>query len=413
MPQIMIACDHLDAAEACWWNAGALPRWISDLIRSEIRAARPASALPLGVWAPETRLDEQGLGFDSLERLQLAAALSEALHMHEGGAGDSLLAKRNFDEWCDIAAQSLNHYSAELTFRTSGSTGQPRAIVHTLSDLHDEVDALLPLLFNGTTRVLSAVPCHHIYGFLFTILLPQRLGNIPVLDIAGLSPGSLLASMRAGDLVVGHPEFWAAAARAIPSGWIGGVTGLTSTAPCPAETADQLEQAGLLRLVEIHGSSETGGIGWRTDPDSDYALMPQWQRNKDGGLRRSGVVFAAPDRLEWVESRRYRINGRIDGAVQVGGTNVFPARVEEVLCSHPGVAAASVRLMVPTEGRRLKAFIVPRDLGAETVGLQAALETFISGRLATPERPRAYAFGADLPRGPLGKLTDWALAPPQ
>ncbi len=409
----MLACDHPDAAEGCWWSAGALPRWLADLIRSEARAVWPSSALPLGIWAPETRLDEKGLGFDSLERLQLAAALSEALQMHESGIGDYLLTKRSFGEWCAIATQSLNHYSAKLTFRTSGSTGQPRPITHGLSDLYGEVDALLPLLFNGTTRVLSTVPCHHIYGFLFTILLPQRLGGIPVLDIAGLTPGRLVALMRAGDLVVGHPEFWAAVARAIPSGWSGGVTGLTSTAPCPAETADQLEQAGLSRLVEIHGSSETGGIGWRTDPDADYALMPQWQRKEDGGLRRSGAVFAAPDRLEWVESRRYRINGRIDGAVQVGGTNVFPARVEEVLRSHPGVAAASVRLMAPTEGRRLKAFIVPRDPNAEIAGLQEALETFALDKLPTPERPRAYTFGADLPRGPLGKLTDWALVPPQ
>ena len=408
----MFACGHPDAADGWWRPAGALPRWLSDLIRSEARIIRPASALPLGVWAPKTRLDEQGLGFDSLERLQLAAALSEALHMHESGIADFLLAKRSFGEWCAVATQSLDHYSAKLTFRTSGSTGQPRPIVHALRDLHEEVDALLPLLFDGTTRVVSAVPCHHIYGFLFTVLLPQRLGDIPLLEVAGLSPGSLVASLRAGDLVVGHPEFWAAAARAVPSGWNSGVCGLTSTAPCPAETAERLDQAGLSQLVEIHGSSETGGIGWRADPDADYALMPQWQRDEDGDLRRNGVTFTAPDRLEWVESRRYRINGRLDGAVQVGGVNVFPARVEEVLSGHPGVAAASVRLMAPTEGRRLKAFIVPRDPAAEVASLQAALESFALGELPAPERPRAYTFGAQLPRGPLGKLADWPLGQP-
>ncbi len=409
----MLASAHPDTADGRWWSASGLPRWLADLIRSEARTIRPATTLPPGTWAPETWLDEQGLGFDSLERLQLAAALSEALHMHESGIADFLLAKRSFGEWCDVATQSLNEYSAKLTFRTSGSTGQPRPIVHRLSDLHDEIDALLPLLFKDTTRVLSAVPCHHIYGFLFTVLLPQKLSEIPVLDIAGLSPGSLVGLLRPGDLIVGHPEFWAAAARAIPFGWRSGVTGLTSTAPCPAETAAKLEQAGLSRLVEIHGSSETGGIGWRTDPAANYALMPQWQRNQDGGLRRNGVVFAAPDRLEWVASRRYRINGRIDGAVQVGGTNVFPAHVEAVLSSHPGVAAASVRLMAATEGRRLKAFIVPRGPAAETASLQAALETFAALNLSTPERPRAYTFGAELPRGALGKSADWPLAPPE
>ena len=69
-----------------------------------------------------------------------------------------------------------------------------------------------------------------------------------------------MAELRAGDLVVGYPDFWRAiarAGRALP----GGVIGITSTAPCPADVAGDLQSLGLDTLVELYGSSETAGVG--------------------------------------------------------------------------------------------------------------------------------------------------------
>ncbi len=407
------------AAGNGWWRRGdALPRFVVDLINAESKRLRPAGKPPsIVASAPGTRLDEAGVGFDSLERLQLAAALSESLHLHESGLEDYLLARSSLGEWCEIAAESLRRFSATLTFRTSGSTGTPKPCPHPLAELEREVDALLALR-SGGGRVLAAVPCHHIYGFLFTVLLPQRFGDVPVLDVRGYSPGSLAVLARRGDLVVGHPAFWAAVARAVPSGWPAGVTGVTSTAPCPPETAEAMHAAGLSRLLQIHGSSETAGLGWRDDPHTPYTLLPHWERDLDG-LRRASrpgggtasATVMAPDTLEWLDRRRYRVGGRIDGAVQVGGVNVFPIRVGDVLRKHPGVAAAAVRLMRPSEGQRLKAFIVPHDPGADADMLRRALDALVAEELSTPEQPRAYSFGRTLPTDPMGKAADWQITP--
>jgi long-chain acyl-CoA synthetase len=57
---------------------------------------------------------------------------------------------------------------------------------------------------------------------------------------------------------------------------------------------------------------------------------------------------------------KVRSAGRAEGAVQVGGVNVFPDVVGRVLTAHSGVAQAAVRLMRPEEGTRLKAFVVPQ-----------------------------------------------------
>ena len=367
---------------------------------------------------PETRLDEAGLGFDSLERLQLASAFSEALHLHESGLEDNLLARPTVGDWHKVASASLKQFSASLTFRTSGSTGTPRSCAHRLLTLEQEADALLGML-SGGQRVLSAVPCHHIYGFLFTVLLPRRLGNVPVLDVRCHSPGAVIGLARPDDIVVGHPFFWAAVARAAASGWLPRVTGVTSTQACPSETATALRMAGLSRLLQIHGSSETAGVGWRDDPEGPYRLMPHWKHNSDGDLLRAslpddgtspaGVVVALPDRMEWLDEYRYHVHGRLDGAVQVGGVNVFPDRVAEVLRKHPGVAGVAVRLMLPSEGVRLKAFVMAHDPATDHNHLLRELEALAAEELSTAERPRAYSFGSALPTGPMGKAADWQI----
>jgi acyl-coenzyme A synthetase/AMP-(fatty) acid ligase len=100
--------------------------------------------------------------------------------------------------------------------------------------------------------------------------------------------------------------------------------------------------------------------------------------------------------------------GRRDDAVQVGGMNVFPARVAHVLMLHPHVREAAVRLMRPDEGQRLKAFVVAQP-GTDVDALRAALPAWAAERLATPERPAAWTFGPRLPRQASGKCADWII----
>jgi len=114
------------------------------------------------------------------------------------------------------------------------------------------------------------------------------------------------------------------------------------------------------------------------------------------------------DRVAWRDEHRFSVCGRRDEGVQVGGINVFPARVRQVLLDHPQVTDAVVRLMTPDEGSRLKAFVV-NARGCDPVALQSALWAWAEARLTVPERPKAFTFGEHLPRNALGKLSDWPL----
>lgn len=389
-----------------------LERFIADLVADEVAHLRPGGApLPARPWSPELELHEGGLGLDSLERLSVASALNEALHLHESGIEDLLLAKRRFGEWIEVAAEGLAAFDARLTFRTSGSSGSTKPCSHALASLQQEVEHLASLT-SGAQRVLAAVPAHHIYGFLFTVLLPTKLGCPTVLDVRGQTPQGLAALLRTGDLLISHPAHWALVARhagSLPPG----VHGVTSTAPCPDDVAQDLAAIGLARLTQVYGSSETAGIGTRNAASTPYRLMPFWARDPDDGTRLQRAmpdgtvqVHAVQDRLEWPGACEFEVCGRSDGAVQVGGTNVFPSQVRQMLLGHPQVADAAVRLMAPAEGSRLKAFVVP-VAGADAAALRADLWSWAEARLSTPARPKAYSFGECLPRSAMGKLADW------
>ena len=407
---------HTNPSDSTAWHRRpvALARFVADLAADELSRLRPGG-LPLRLqpWPDDLALDEQGLGMDSLEQLSVAAALNEALHLHASGLEDRLLTRARFGEWLEVAGDGLAVFDRTLTFRTSGSSGVAKACPHALSDLLQEVEHLASLV-PGTRRVLAAVPAHHLYGFLFTILLPQRLGCDTVIDIRRTTPQALAAMAQPGDLVVSHPAHWsvvAAHAGPLPPD----VHGVTSTAPCPDPLARSLEQLGLGSLTQVYGSSETAGIGTRTAAGAAFELMPFWSRDPgdDQRLLRTAAngsigSHRLQDRLEWQDGRRFTLGGRLDEAVQVGGVNVFPARVRQVLLDHPQVREAQVRLMTPAQGSRLKAFVVPAQ-GTDPVALQAALWRWTESRLTAPERPKAFTFGEQLPRGVMGKAADWPL----
>lgn len=143
--------------------------------------------------------------------------------------------------------------------------------------------------------------------------------------------------------------------------------------------------------------------------------MPFWSRD---AVEETRLLRAMPegtvrlhtilDRPAWPSARTFTVCGRLDEAVQVGGTNVFPAHIRQVLLTHPQVADVAVRLMEPEEGTRLKAFIVPEH-GADQRKLLAELWKWTEARLGVASRPKAYTMGDSIPRNAMGKLADWQL----
>jgi long-chain acyl-CoA synthetase len=405
----------------------AVVRLLSSFLRAQIAALRCGSeaGLPAAPWPESLALDVETLGIDSLERLNLAMAANDAFHLRDSGLEDYLLRRRTLGGWADTLLACWAERTQHISFATSGSTGPPKLQRHALADLAREADVFASL-FTDRRRIVAAVPAHHIYGFIFTVLLPGRLG-VPVLDCGDPDMRFSARDFVPGDLVVAAPDRWRLLERFGVAPPVD-VWGVSSTAPTPATTILALRAQGFERMVEVYGSSETGGIGLRDDPADAYALLPPWRSTMvDAGrllIRSHGddgagreMAIEPPDHLDWIDDHRFRPIRRRDEAIQIGGHNVFPSRVAALLKTHAAVADCAVRPMTEgpeyevggnTEnGVRLKAFIVPADFSTPEPHLQEELMRWMRERLTPPETPKSVTLGRSLPVGPMGKAADW------
>jgi len=96
-----------------------------------------------------------------------------------------------------------------------------------------------------------------------------------------------------------------------------------------------------------------------------------------------------------------KIVDRAKDMVLVGGFNVFPAEVDEVLNACPGVLeAASVGIKKENSEEELVAFVVRRDPGLD----EASVLQFCGQQLTGYKRPRKVHFVEELPKSPIGKI---------
>lgn len=410
-PSTALVARRLRRTQRLALDEASIRRITVSLVAAGLERYRQASVSPATWqgWGDDLRLDEEGLGFDSLALLDLCTATNEFFHLFESGVEDYLFVRRSLGEWITIIARGLALQANNLGFRTSGSTGQPKLCVHARAALETEIRVLGNILPEAR-RVVSLVPPHHIYGFLFSVGLPLHIG-IPVLEGRALAPAALARLLQPGDILLATPFLWSMVLRnlrCLPTG----VTGITSTAPMPGALARALREAGLSRLVEIYGSTETAGIGWRENEAAPFRLFPHWSFGRDEQhlLRRIGPgepeELTVMDRLEPCGEAGFRPAGRLDDAVQIGGTNVFPARIAATIKAIPGVADCAIRPDGTEATRRLKAFVVP-EMGIAIDSLERLLRETVDRSLSAPERPVHYSFGAELPRNTMGKSTDW------
>jgi acyl-CoA synthetase (AMP-forming)/AMP-acid ligase II len=211
-------------------------------------------------------------------------------------------------------------------------------------------------------------------------------------------------------------------------------TGFVAGATSPRELLERLDAVGM-RILNLYGLTETGAITACVADDPPEARfttvgrpLPGYDvRIEEGELHVRGPhvtpgYFRRPEETEaafidgWfrtgdlveVEDGYIRIAGRAKELVHVGGFNVFPAEVENVLLTHPEVVQAVV-VGAPDErmGEVLRAFVVARP-GSELV--PAGLLAFARSKIAGYKLPYEISILPELPLLPSGKPDRRALA---
>lgn len=405
------------------WN-----RVSRDLAYGELRSMPGLSArLNSRLAGPQQGLDldwsADGLALDSLARMQLATAGATWCNAYDAGFEDLFLAKRSSADWALAMQRARAAGARHFTFATSGSTGKQQHIRHREDTLMGEVKAWAQVLSTSATplrRVIMLAPTHHIYGFIWAVLLPQVLG-LPVVDCELTN----LPVLQSGDLIVAVPDQWiwiaaaqqpkATSPKALER-WPDGVQGITSTAPLPDAVHTALCAPGpdgsvrLARLLQIYGSTETAGVAWRDAPKNPYKLAPGRSRSANDHIQLTlpngqQTVMNIQDELQWTDELHFELQRRLDQSVQVGGHNVSLAWVTQQVQSNLAVREVSVRLDTQATPNRLKAFVVLVDPAA--TGEQDRLEQWMKDELPWYASFHSITYGDTLPRNQMGKLSDW------
>lgn len=300
-----------------------------------------------------------------------------------------------------------------LRLYTGGSTGAPRAWSKTPANLLAEAhDMTGRFAFGPQDRIVASVSPRHIYGLLFSVLVPLVSGA-SVLRDTPFFPGAIaseLARLGASVLVSVPAQLRA----------LGGTRwtaprlrlALSSTAPLEAADAAAFAARASVGVTEIFGSTETGGIAvrcrqagdavWRVLDGVDCRVVrgrlqvrsPYLSPDLPRGVAR---WFRTADRAQRAPGG-FELLGRADGVVKVGGRRVDVGEVEACLRALPGVREALVW-----------ARAVPRGRGKELVGLFVGpgrpelLLRALRRRLPAAAVPRRLAVVDRLPTTAAGK----------
>lgn len=295
--------------------------------------------------------------------------------------------------------------AAELAFGTSGTTGRPVWWLRSAAQISAETALLADLCAaHAVDGIASYPPHHHLYGYLMGCTLPEFLG-VPCrpLRLAD-GPAAAVAGWRR-PLIALIPAALAQLARCVPAlARLDELVLVYSSAALPP-TARRLLMAlrDNARLVELFGATETGLIGWRTDPSNprltlatDVTFGGAARPGSTGPLRvRSPRIahlpgFAALQEIELddvvtiTDERGFHWLGRSSQIVKVNGLRV---NLDEVLAvlreAVPGVTITCAKHRDDLRGEWFSVLAATR----ETSVLDAVITACRS--LPSWQRPRA------------------------
>lgn len=274
-------------------------------------------------------------------------------------------------EGLDAAHSDLAPVRLDITLFSSGSTGEPKAIPKAWPQLEAELRVQMALWGErlADARVLASVSHQHIYGLLFRILLPLALGR--PFDRRTIDYPEQLAAQGTPWCLIASPAFLSRLDPAMPA------TGcrliVSSGGPLQLEDARQARALFGQLAVEIFGSSETGGIGWRQrhQEQTPWTALPGVEVRvgpEQGLLLRSpflekGDWLACADRIA-LHGEGFELLGRQDRIVKLEEKRISLDEVEARLQALAEVESAAVLPLQQGQRQILGAVLVLSELGA-------------------------------------------------
>jgi malonyl-CoA/methylmalonyl-CoA synthetase len=336
---------------------------------------------------------------------------------------------------------------------TSGTTGQPKGVVHTHASLAHQVEVLSKAWEWGPEdRLLHVLPLHHVHG-LVNGLLGALWAGAEVGFRKGFEPGDVweLLASRGATVFYAVPtlyhhlvESWEQADPGLQRSWAAGAGALrlavSGSAALPTRLWTRWKEITGQALLERYGMTEIGmalsnpyggerraGTVGQALPGMDVRIVTEsgadapegtpgeiWVRgrslfkeywNRPQATRESfrDGYFLTGDVAEW--DRGYvRIRGRASvDIIKSAAYKISALEVEGVLLEHPAIReAAVVGQPDPQWGEIVTACVTLHPGQSLTV---EGLREFCRDKLASYKIPRRLKVLESLPRNAMGKVT--------
>ncbi|MGR9014217.1 MAG: AMP-binding protein [Gammaproteobacteria bacterium] len=278
----------------------------------------------------------------------------------------------------------LDPLETQLVIFTSGSTGKAKPVAKCLNQFQLEIATLEHLWGEqlAEAEALATVSQQHIYGLLFRVLWPLSAGRC-FHSQAYINPESLVNARQRG------PAYWIASPAHLKrldqySPW-DGIAELkavfSSGGVLPASAAQLILDNGGQAVIEIYGSSETGGIAWRQQYNAAWTLFPGMRLSSIDGkwLLHSPYVqipaldigggFKLDDQLTLLDDGRFTLHGRSDRIVKIEEKRLSLVELEQRLMTVPWIDEAYALVISKTRDV-VAAVIVLSPLGSEQLAVQ-------------------------------------------
>ncbi|KAA8733853.1 AMP-binding protein [Acinetobacter qingfengensis] len=333
------------------------------------------------------------------------------------------------DDHCvvDTVAQRIDHLDinwqqqldkAQLIFFTSGSTGQPKHIPRSMRQLLTEVATLTQYFsFQTAITMLASVSHQHIYGILFKVLLPLWAGqsfyryqllypeHIVQVQQRLCTLGQqhyLIASPALLKRCVGTFDFELSSLILSSGGQLD--RGIRAYYPQP--------------IVEILGSSETGGIAIRRQDDDVWQPMLDVDVRVDDS-QQLWVKTAHAFSPDWIATgdlakfngKSLQLLGRSDRIVKLEEKRISLDQIEQTVLRLSQIAQCHVTLTKHQQRDFVSIVIVlhaqQRHLLC-TQGKKAMIEQLksqLQGQLESIAMPRLWRFVEEISRNTQAKIS--------
>ncbi|CAI3221477.1 Long-chain-fatty-acid--CoA ligase (EC [Desulfovibrio diazotrophicus] len=338
---------------------------------------------------------------------------------------------------------------------TGGTTGLPKGVVLTHANLGTNCRQVLNIInVRPETHhtFISLLPFFHVYGLTTGLIIPMALAST-TLPLPRYVPQDVLRLIdkRKPTIFPGAPSVYISLLqqKKLNKFDLGSIQICVSgSAPLPREIFRRFQEATGAAILEGYGLTEASPIthinplgkqGQRANsigmpvPGTDARIVdmeggsltlppgkmgelvvqgPQvmhgyWRRpDETASALRNGWLYTG-DLASMDEDGYFYILDRKKDMVLVGGYNVYPREVDEVLLEHPKVLeAVSVGIGDDLRGEVLKAYVVPRQ--GETL-TKADIIAWCRQKLANYKVPRLVEFRESLPKTIVGKVLRRAL----